>query len=131
MERINLILLIAVGGSIGAVSRYLLSTFIQNRILFSFPIGTLVVNILGCLFIGIFLKSGSYLTATQQMWKAFIVIGFIGSFTTFSTFAGDIYELFQSGRPLLGIVYLICNNIFGVLMVYLAVTHLNLFPYKK
>jgi fluoride exporter len=131
MERLNLILLIAFGGSIGAVARYLLSTFIQTRFFTSFPIGTLIINILGCLFIGMFLKSGTALSETQQMWKTFIVVGFIGVFTTFSTFAGDIYELFQGGKPLIGILYLLCNNILGVVMVYFAVTYLDFFPYKK
>ncbi|MCQ6282783.1 fluoride efflux transporter CrcB [Bacillus sp. EB600] len=131
MERFNLILLVAFGGSIGAVSRYLLSSLIQDWILTSFPIGTLIINVLGCFLIGFFLKIQAASSVTQQIWQTFIIIGFIGSFTTFSTFANDIYELFRNGKPYLGILYFLGSSILGVTIIYITVTYLNFFPHKK
>ena len=78
MERFNLILMVAFGGSIGAVSRYLLSSLIQDRILTSFPIGTLIIKVLGCFSIGFFLKtqaasSGRYVVSVKVCPEEFLV----------------------------------------------------------
>lgn len=93
------ILLIAGGGAFGAVARYLLSDAVQNATSGSFPIGTLVVNALGCFLIGLFgyaLLEGP-VTARPEFRLA-LLVGVLGGFTTFSTFGWETVELFRAGN---------------------------------
>jgi len=92
------LLLIALGGSIGAVARYFLSGLAQRWTSGTFPVGTLFVNALGCLAVGAVmgLMEGKGLLGPNVRW--FLVIGFIGSFTTFSTLGYETVELLNDGQ---------------------------------
>jgi fluoride exporter len=89
------LILIAVAGALGAVARYGLGGWIQDRAAF-FPWGTLVVNVLGSLLLGFAFR---YLeaTAVPAEWRQAVTIGFIGAFTTFSTFSYEAVALAQDG----------------------------------
>jgi CrcB protein len=87
------VLLVFVGGAIGAPSRYLLDRFIQSRHRFRFPYGTLAVNVIGCFILGI--VAGSHWTAHQH---ALIGTGFCGGLTTFSTFSVETVDLMHGRR---------------------------------
>lgn len=131
MERMSLLLLIALGGAIGAVSRYLLSDFFQNKIPTILPVGTLVINMLGCFLIGLFLLNSAESPTPHQIWKAFLVIGFIGSFTTFATYVSDIYELIRDGKPLAALLFYLGSTIVGLIMIFIAITFMQFFISKK
>lgn len=101
------IAIIGLGGCIGAIFRYLVAGGVHS--LFrtaSFPIGTMVVNIAGCLLIGI----GGGLMEGRQLftpeWRAFLFVGILGSFTTFSTFGLESFNLIKQGQWLAS-----CGNI--------------------
>jgi fluoride exporter len=86
--------LIAVGGGFGAVARFGLSLW-ANRMWPNFPSGTLAVNLLGCLLIGLAMPFfAGHEPRFREEWRLALVIGFLGAFTTFSTFA---YETFVEG----------------------------------
>ncbi|NIP78420.1 MAG: fluoride efflux transporter CrcB [Gemmatimonadetes bacterium] len=89
------ILLIAAGGALGAVARYGLSGWLQERAGF-FPWGTLAVNVLGSFLLGLTFR---YLEATAlpAEWRQAATIGFLGAFTTFSTFSYEAVALVQDG----------------------------------
>ncbi len=89
------ILLIAAGGALGAVARYGLSGWLQERAGF-FPWGTLAVNVLGSFLLGLTFR---YLEATAlpAEWRQGATIGFLGAFTTFSTFSYEAVALVQDG----------------------------------
>ena len=117
MATVKTLLIVAAGGSLGAVARYLLSQGSKAWWGDSFPYGTLLVNVLGCLAIGILAGLGmSQLSpATQKL----VVVGVLGSLTTFSTFGLDTIELFEQ-QPLLGLVNVAANVLAGLAAVALG-----------
>lgn len=106
------ILLVALGGSVGSVLRYLLS-----NINASFPWGTFAVNILGSLLIGLLVGLVSKGVLSPEM-KLLLVTGFCGGFTTFSTFANESFCMVKAGDVLLTALYVGASVIIGVLAVW-------------
>jgi len=91
------ILLIALGGAIGSVLRYLLAQSVHLFFERGFPMGTLAVNFIGSLLIG-FLSVIIFRRVSHQALSCFWLIGFLGGFTTFSTFSLDTVNLMTSGK---------------------------------
>jgi CrcB protein len=89
--------LVAVGGAVGAVARAMLSTAVHSRWPSTLPWGTIVVNLAGCLILGLLsgvLESRPHLNPT---WRAFAAVGVLGAFTTFSTFENETLALLERG----------------------------------
>lgn len=110
------ILLVALGGAFGSACRYLLSRWLSAT---TFPWGTLTVNIIGSLLIG--LLTG--LIAKEQLspeMKLLLVTGFCGAFTTFSTFANESFSMARAGDVLLAAVYVGGSVAIGILAVYVG-----------
>ena len=105
-------LFVALGGALGSVFRYFLSLVIPK--VAGFPWPTFVANVLGCLCIGIF--SGFFLKcdSLSPNLKLFLVTGFCGGFTTFSTFASENLALLQSGKFGMFIAYALASFVLGV-----------------
>jgi CrcB protein len=116
---INLIA-IAAGGALGAVSRYGLNTFITNKLVTSFPIGIFSVNIIGSILIGICVALCAHLLDGSQALKAFLIVGFLGSFTTFSTFSLDTVHLLERQAYLEAFAYVFGSVLFSVGGVFLG-----------
>jgi CrcB protein len=110
------ILAVMTGGSIGAACRYLLFLAVQRLHGQAFPTGTLAANLLGSFLIGLLwsLFEGSRLT---NEWRLFIFTGFLGGFTTFSTFTRETTQLFKVGEWKTALVYAGISNILGVTLV--------------
>ncbi len=90
-------LLVGLGGFVGAVLRYSLSGFVQRVSGGGFPLGTLVVNGLGSLLIGVCLGLALVRQGIGEEWRLVVVVGLLGSLTTFSTFRGETLELLRAG----------------------------------
>ena len=91
------LLFIGMGSFTGGVLRYLISRYVQNFLTPSFPLGTLLVNILGCFAIGLFyglFERGNLMNPNLKM---FLTVGFCGGFTTFSTFMNENFQLIKDG----------------------------------
>ncbi len=114
------ILLVGLGGFAGSVARYLVSKLNITWQVFAIPMGTLTVNVLGSLIIGILvgLSVKSNLVSTEL--RLLLMVGFCGGFTTFSSFTNENLMLMQNGQFLTVILYTILSVILGFLAVYLG-----------
>lgn len=92
-------LAIAAGGALGALLRYWTSTAVHGRLGMAFPYGTLTVNILGSLLMGFLYIWLTDRFAAGPALRAFLVIGLLGAFTTFSTFSMETLNLVEAGQP--------------------------------
>lgn len=96
-----LVLLVGVGGFIGAVMRYLVTNWVQDSLYtLSLPYGTLTVNIVGCLLIGLLAGLSESRNLLGPETRALILIGVLGGFTTFSTFSYETVQLLRDGQSL-------------------------------
>ena len=109
------ILLVAIGGAIGSVCRYLLSGINVA----SWPWGTFAVNILGSLFIGLLVGLISKGIVSPEI-KLLLVTGFCGGFTTFSTFANESFSMMKAGDVLMMALYIGGSVAIGILAVYVG-----------
>lgn len=114
----KLILIIGTGSFIGGVSRFLTSRYIQNTVISGFPYGTLFVNVLGCLLIGIFYgisERGNFMSPEMRL---FLTVGFCGGFTTFSTFATENLSLLKDGNFFYFALYTALSVFLGLMATY-------------
>ena len=116
-------LLIFLGGGLGSLARFGLSTSIQSfakkTSLYQFPVGILACNLLGCFLIGCLF--GYFAGRTTPSWVyPLLATGFLGGFTTFSTFAKDTHSLWTTGLTHLAIAKIILSVVLGILAVILG-----------
>jgi fluoride exporter len=107
------VLLVALGGGIGSVTRYLVSGWFASRFGPGFPYGTALINVTGSFIIGFFLAFAQERVSLSPYWRLFFGVGFVGGYTTFSTFEYESIRLLQDGEMLLGGVYLLGSVIAG------------------
>jgi CrcB protein len=111
---IKTIILVGFGGAIGSILRYLSGWFASKYFQGSFPISTLVINILGSLLIGVFIGILAKFYPENHPLKFLLIIGFCGGFTTFSSFAVENYNLFQNQQQFSAYIYIITSVILTI-----------------
>jgi CrcB protein len=94
----NVILLVALGGAVGSVARYLMASSIQTSTGWDFPLGTVLVNILGCFLIGILYVLLVARPDPRHDLRALLMVGVMGGFTTFSSFSLETVTLAMNGN---------------------------------
>jgi len=113
------ILLVAVGGAFGAVARYVVSLAFAQRFGAHCPWGTLFINVSGCMLISLFVGAGSGRIPESNL-RYLLPIGFVGAYTTFSTYEFETLRLFELGRAASAFGYVAASNVLGFAAVLLG-----------
>ena len=111
------------GGGVGSLCRYLLSSWISGKIISAFPFGTFLVNISGCLLIGFFVF---YFTEARfgpdsLTWRLLLVTGLCGGYTTFSSFSYENVLLIENGKVFIFLAYTFASLFLGFLATYTGI----------
>jgi CrcB protein len=118
--RLQRYLFIAIGGALGAMARYSLDVLVTERFGIRFPMGTLVINISACFLIGFSVEFLNRHTNINPAWRYLIPIGFIGAYSTFSTFEWEIWTNFTNGAFWMGLLYMSVSLAGGIVAVALG-----------
>ena len=119
-------LIVAIGGAIGACSRYGLSGFVFHRTAqFRFPLSTFVVNVLGCLLAGIIMGLAEKHKIAYPQLRLFLITGILGGFTTFSAFGIETAALMKRGDMLTAAEYVVLTVLVGFLAMWIAYSYLK------
>ena len=117
----NRFLLIAAGAALGANARYLVGLWAADRFGASFPYGTLIANVTGCLVLGFLITLGTGRIGLPPEARLLLAVGFLGSYTTFSSFAVETFTLAQNGSLGRSLVNLFANNLIGLSAAWVGV----------
>ena len=116
------ILLIGLAGLVGTLGRYWLSGLAARRFGETFPVGTLLVNIVGCFLAGFLFYLMQERFLVNQTVRTAIMIGFLGGFTTFSSFGLQTFTLLRDSEFGFAALNIVVSNLFGLLMVWIGYT---------
>ena len=114
------LLLVGIGSFCGGALRYYISTLMKNLCNQGFPWGTLLVNLTGCLFMGVVLGLFGKMGTQQSSWCLMLTAGFCGGFTTFSTFANESVQMLQHGNTSGFIGYVATSVVAGFALIALG-----------
>jgi CrcB protein len=111
------VLLVALGGALGSVARFLITKWIQGSVMTAFPIGTMIVNVVGCLLIGFLYGIFERADMLDPALRLTLTVGFCGGFTTFSTFMNESVGLMRTDNILYSALYLGGSVVLGFFAV--------------
>jgi fluoride exporter len=117
----NRYLLIALGAALGANARYLVGVWAGQRLGAGFPYGTLMVNVTGSLVLGFLFATAAGGLAVSAELRLLLGVGFLGAYTTFSSFAVESLTLLQNGSAWKGMLNILANDLVGLLAALLGV----------
>ncbi|RMX05754.1 fluoride efflux transporter CrcB [Corticibacter populi] len=122
------ILLVGIGGFLGSVARYKLGSWLLLSADARFPLGTFVINVTGCLVIGVLAGLAERHAAFTPEAKLFLFTGLLGGFTTFSAFGLETVLLLRRGEPLVATAYVGLSVLLGVAAVWLGIKTIEWLP---
>lgn len=120
----KIILAVGLGSFIGGIGRYLVTLFIQNKFLSTFPYGTLGVNIIGCFLIGAIYAISDRINMTAE-WRIFLATGIMGGFTTFSTFSNDTVSMLRDAQYWAAFSYIALSIIIGLAATFIGISFIK------
>ncbi|MEO6894100.1 MAG: fluoride efflux transporter CrcB [Ginsengibacter sp.] len=122
----KIILAVGLGSFIGGISRYLITLFIQNKFLSSFPYGTMFVNILGCFLIGA-IYALSDKGNVSPVWRMFLATGVMGGFTTFSSFSNETVSMLRDAEYVPAFSYVGLSIVIGLAATFAGISIIKYF----
>jgi fluoride exporter len=111
-------LLIAAGGALGSIARYWVGSAVAGRMGIRFPYGTLIVNVTACVIIGFSLTYLGRRADLSPAWRYLIPVGFIGAYSTFSTYEWETLSTLRSGAFILAALYAVGSLVLGLIAVW-------------
>jgi CrcB protein len=120
MEMIKNLLVVFIGSGLGGGCRFVLSKLIQGSTMMAFPLATFIVNILGCLLIGLFYGMFDKGALMNNNLRLLLTVGFCGGFTTFSTFMNENLQILRANNILLSAFYTAGSLFLGLIAVYVG-----------
>ncbi len=114
----KMILVVAAGGALGAVGRYLLIVQVGHLLGTSFPYGTMTVNVLGSFVMGALIETFALVWSPSLELRAFLAVGVLGAFTTFSTFSMDVALLVGRGANLQAMAYVLASVVLSIVGIF-------------
>ncbi|HYR90744.1 MAG TPA: fluoride efflux transporter CrcB [Terriglobia bacterium] len=114
----NKTLFIGAAGLLGTLGRYWLSAWADERWGPTFPIGTLIVNLVGCLLVGFLFHATEEKYLIDPVLRSAVFVGFLGGFTTFSSFGVQTFNLMRDGEIFLAGINILVSNVAGLLLVW-------------
>ena len=121
VEAMGAFLAISLGGILGANARYIVALYIAERFGAAFPYGTFLINVTGSLVIGFFLTLVSERLTVDPLWRLFFATGFLGAYTTFSTYTYEAAQMFRAGDYGPALLYLFGSMVVGMLGVFAGI----------
>lgn len=123
---LKMLLFVAMGGSLGAMARYLTIMGVGDTLGTHFPYGTLVVNVLGSFILGALVETMALKWNVTQETRALMVVGVLGAFTTFSSFSLDVVLQIERGQLLPAIVYVVASVILSIVALFVGLRMMRL-----
>jgi len=117
---LNRYLLVLAGAGLGGMARYALGAWIMARYGGRFPLGTLAVNLSGAFLIGLAMSLLTERFQPHPYWRLFLVVGFLGGYTTFSSFEYETLQAVRDGERWIGIIYVAGSVLLGYVAVWLG-----------
>jgi len=117
---LNSYIMVMVGGATGSLARYVIGTAIMTRLGVRFPVGTMFINVSGSFLIGVLMSLLTERLAPHPNWRLLLVVGFLGGYTTFSTFAWETLALVKEGGRWLGLLNVAGSVVLGYVAVWLG-----------
>jgi CrcB protein len=113
--------MVFLGAAVGGVLRYALSLAVMQRFGGRFPLGTLVVNVSGCFLIGLLMTVLTERLDLHPNWRLLLVVGVLGGYTTFSSFAWESYSAVREGGNFIALANIVLSVVLGYAAVWLGV----------
>jgi CrcB protein len=115
-------LLVMAGGAAGSLVRYVAGVAIMTRLGGRFPLGTLVINVTGSFLIGLLMALLTERFEPHPYWRLVLVVGFLGGYTTFSSFEYETFSAVRDGSPWIGLINVVASVALGYAAVWLGAT---------
>jgi len=112
------LIFIGVAGLLGTVARFGVSEIASKRLGTTFPIGTLIVNVVGCFLAGVLFYALQERSSVSETVRLAVMVGFLGGFTTFSAFGVQTFALLKNGEIALGLLNVAVSNLVGIAVVW-------------
>ena len=114
-------LYVAIGGALGSLARFCIGSFVTNRLGTRFPYGTLIINITACAILGFCLSVMDRRAEVHDAWRYLVPIGFIGAYSTFSTFEWEAYATLETGAFFTAALYITASVLLGLIAVWCGI----------